>query len=262
MIPARTTALAVSVFGRPPPCIARSLINLIVVYPAWIGTLGLSSSSGHRILISGLTTMSRLSRDCYNFILLFAEDSMGKDTTPATGFFAWIEAPRPRDIGSAQDLVLHCSWGGCERPENQTLEPRFPVSVELLVTSTPDLLFKSKHWCKRRDAMLGHAMGSPKSSAGSTGSGHDRRRSRMSIESKDQRQPQRARCVHDRPRTARSDPNSAYEAGNRFCRRCTPFRCQLWMPRALLSRSERPRFGLQQPGICGMSVKRCCQKLT
>jgi hypothetical protein len=65
---------------------------------------------------------------------------MEKDITPAAGFFAWIGAPRPRDIGSAQDLVLHCSWGGCERAENQTLEPRFPISVELLVTSTPDFV--------------------------------------------------------------------------------------------------------------------------
>jgi hypothetical protein len=34
---------------------------------------------------------------------------------------------------------------------------------------------------------------------------------------------------------------------NGFCRRCAPLRCQVWMPRALLSRSESPELGLQRP---------------
>ena len=55
-------------------------------------------------------------------------------------------------------------------------------------------------------------------------------------------------CVHDRPRPPSKvtrTPLTRPEMGSVDGAR--PFRCQLWMPRALLSRSESPELGLQRP---------------
>jgi hypothetical protein len=60
-----------------------------------------------------------------------------------------------------------------------------------------------------------------------------------------QRDGRGASTIERGPSKVTRTPLTRPEMG--FCRRCAPLRCQVWMPRALLSRSESPELGLQRP---------------
>ena len=95
---------------------------------------------------------------------------------------------------------------------------------------------------------------SPRSCVGSIGS--DRTAPGISIESKERNgnatgevRPRSTEAPSKVTRTPLTRPEMGSVDGAR------PFRCQLWMPRALLSRSESPDLGLQRPAYGGYRVR-------
>ncbi|HEX6205674.1 MAG TPA: hypothetical protein VFZ29_07700, partial [Solirubrobacterales bacterium] len=50
------------------------------------------------------------------------EKSDGKRYHTSSRFLLGLERPELEISDRPQDPVLHCSWGGCEWSENQTLE--------------------------------------------------------------------------------------------------------------------------------------------